>query len=59
MCAQFAPAALERFLGIKHAFDPRVLLNPVKAVPTLARCAEFGRMHVHHGQLPHPDLPRF
>jgi glycolate oxidase len=59
MCAQFAPAALERFLGIKHAFDPRGLLNPGKAVPTLARCAEFGRMHVHHGQLPHPDLPRF
>jgi glycolate oxidase len=59
MCAQFAPAALERFLGIKHAFDPHGLLNPGKAIPTLARCAEFGRMHVHHGQLPHPDLPRF
>jgi glycolate dehydrogenase FAD-linked subunit len=34
-------------------------LNPGKGVPTLARCAEFGRMHVHHGALPHPDLPRF
>ena len=59
MCAQFAPAALERFLRIKHAFDAEGLLNPGKAVPTLARCAEFGRMHVHHGALPHPDLPRF
>jgi glycolate oxidase len=35
------------------------LLNPGKGVPTLARCAEFGRMHVHQGKLPHPDLPRF
>ena len=59
MCAQFAPAALERFLAIKRAFDEHGLLNPGKAVPTLARCAEFGRMHVHHGALPHPDLPRF
>jgi glycolate oxidase len=59
MCTQFAPAVLERFLGIKHAFDPQNLLNPGKAVPTLARCAEFGRMHVHRGQLPHPELPRF
>src|SRR5689334_11826181 len=59
MCAQFAPAALERFLGIKRAFDAHGLLNPGKAVPTLARCAEFGRMHVHHGALPHPELPRF
>jgi len=59
MCAQFPPAALERFLGIKQAFDPRGLLNPGKGVPTLARCAEFGRMHVHGGELAHPDLPRF
>jgi glycolate dehydrogenase FAD-linked subunit len=59
MCAQFTPAALERFLAIKHAFDEHGLLNPGKAVPTLARCAEFGRMHVHHGELRHPELPRF
>ncbi|MCE7878909.1 MAG: FAD-binding oxidoreductase, partial [Betaproteobacteria bacterium PRO3] len=59
MCAQFAPDELERFLGVKGAFDPSGLLNPGKAVPTLARCAEFGRMHVHRGQLRHPDLPRF
>jgi len=59
MCAQFAPAELERFLGVKRAFDAEALLNPGKAVPTLARCAEFGRMHVHGGQLAHPELPRF
>jgi glycolate oxidase len=59
MCAQFAPAELERFHGIKAAFDEHGLLNPGKAVPTLHRCAEFGRMHVHHGALPHPDIPRF
>ena len=59
MCVQFAPKELERFLGIKAAFDPRMLLNPGKGVPTLARCAEFGKMHVHHGNLPHPELPRF
>ena len=35
------------------------LLNPGKGVPTLSRCAEFGKMHVHHGALPHPELPRF
>jgi glycolate oxidase len=59
MCMQFAPAELERFHGIKRAFDVQGLLNPGKAVPTLHRCAEMGRMHVHRGQLPHPELPRF
>ncbi len=59
MCQQFAPAELERFLGIKAAYDEHGLLNPGKGVPTLHRCAEFGRLHVHHGQLPHPDIPRF
>jgi glycolate dehydrogenase FAD-linked subunit len=59
MCMQFAPAELERFHGVKRAFDPAGLLNPGKAVPTLHRCAEMGRMHVHRGQLAHPDLPRF
>ena len=59
MCVQFGPAELEAFLAVKRAFDPRGLLNPGKAVPTLARCAEYGRMHVHGGKLPHPDLPRF
>jgi glycolate oxidase len=59
MCVQFRPAELERFLGIKAAFDSHGLLNPGKGVPTLHRCAEFGKMHVHHGKLPHPDIPRF
>ena len=59
MCTQFKPAELERFLGVKAAFDPQGLLNPGKGVPTLHRCAEFGRLHVHQGQLPHADLPRF
>ena len=59
VCIQFTSNELERFHGVKAAFDPRGLLNPGKAVPSLARCAEFGRMRVHHGQLPHPDLPRF
>ena len=59
MCVQFRSAELERFLGIRAAFDSRELLNPGKAVPTLHRCAEFGKMHVHHGRMPHPDLPRF
>jgi glycolate oxidase len=59
MCAQFNAAELARFLAIKRAFDEHGLLNPGKAVPTLARCAEFGRMHVHAGELRHPELPRF
>ncbi len=59
MCVQFTNAELAQFHALKHAFDPGGLLNPGKAVPTLARCAEFGRMHVHGGQLPFPDLERF
>ena len=59
MCSQFDAAELTQFHAVKAAFDPAGLLNPGKAVPTLHRCAEFGAMHVHHGQLPHPELPRF
>jgi len=59
MCTQFRPEELELFHAVKRAFDPRALLNPGKAVPTLARCAEYGRMHVHRGALPHPQLARF
>jgi glycolate oxidase len=59
MCLQFRPDELETFMAVKRAFDPRGLLNPGKAVPTLARCAEHGRMRVRGGKLPHPELPRF
>ncbi len=59
MCLQFATAELEIFHAIKRAFDPKGLLNPGKAVPSLSRCAEFGRRHVHAGNLKRPDLPRF
>jgi len=59
MCVQFPEKVLEAFHRVKHAFDPAGLLNPGKAVPTLHRCAEFGRMHVHRGAETFPDLPRF
>ena len=59
MCHQFSSAELDVFHQIKNAFDPISLLNPGKAVPTLHRCAELGNMHVHHGELPHPELERF
>jgi len=59
MCVQFGSAELAVFRAVKRAFDPKGLLNPGKAVPTLSRCAEFGRMHVRAGKLPHPELPRF
>ncbi|WP_256080603.1 FAD-linked oxidase C-terminal domain-containing protein [Massilia sp. YIM B04103] len=59
MCAQFKAAELEAFFGVKRAFDPPGLLNPNKAIPTLNRCAEFGKMRVTGGVLPHAGLPRF
>ncbi len=59
MCIQFDANELQQFHAIKNAFDPIGLLNPGKAVPTLHRCAEFGAMHVHNGQLAHPELERF
>jgi glycolate oxidase len=59
MCVQFGAAELALFRAVKLAFDPHGLLNPGKAVPTLARCSEYGGMRVHGGKLPHPELPRF
>jgi glycolate dehydrogenase FAD-linked subunit len=60
MCAQFGDAELALFHAVKRAFDPAGLLNPGKAVPTLARCAEFGHRHVHAAAAAaHPGLPRF
>jgi len=59
MCYQYSQAELDVFHQIKAAFDPHSLLNPGKAIPTLHRCAELGSMHVHNGNLPHPELERF
>ncbi|HEY6452567.1 MAG TPA: FAD-linked oxidase C-terminal domain-containing protein [Steroidobacteraceae bacterium] len=59
MCLQFDRATLDAFGGVKRAFDPDGLLNPGKVVPTLHRCAEFGRMKVHGGATAFADLPRF
>ncbi|MFO6420616.1 FAD-linked oxidase C-terminal domain-containing protein [Hylemonella sp. W303a] len=59
MCVQFTAEEHAQMLGVKQAFDPAGLLNPGKVIPTLNRCAEYGKMLVRGGQLKHPDLPRF
>jgi len=59
MCVQFSPEEREQMLGLKRAFDPEGLLNPGKVIPTLNRCAEYGRMLVRAGAIAHPELPRF
>jgi len=59
MCSQFGAEELEAFHAVKRVFDPDSLLNPGKAVPTLARCADYGAMRVHGGKLPFAHLPRF
>lgn len=59
MCVQFATPELAIFHGIKAAFDEGGLLNPGKAAPSLHRCAEYGRMRVHRGELKFPELERF
>jgi glycolate oxidase len=59
MCTQFGSEELTAFHAVKHAFDPAGLLNPGKAVPTLARCADYGALRVQGGRLPFPHLPRF
>ena len=59
MCVQFKPEELGAFSAVKAAFDPYGLLNPDKVIPTLARCAEYGKMHVHGGDISFPELPRF
>ncbi|MDD2918885.1 FAD-linked oxidase C-terminal domain-containing protein [Rhodoferax sp.] len=59
MCVQFSAAENEQMFGVKRAFDTKGLLNPGKVIPTLQRCAEYGKMLVRGGQLKHPDLPRF
>jgi glycolate oxidase len=59
MCSQFSDTEREAFFAVKRAFDPHMLLNPGKAIPSLSRCAEYGRMRVSGGQMPHADIPRF
>ena len=59
MCVQFSPAERAQMEAIKRAFDPGGRLNPGKVIPTLVRCAEYGRMHVKRGLLAFPELPRF
>lgn len=59
MCVQFSREELDTFFAIKRAFDPFGLLNPGKVIPTLARCAEYGKMHVHSGEIRFPDIERF
>ena len=59
MCSQFDQASILAFHRVKAAFDADGLLNPGKAIPTLHRCAEYGMMHVHGGQLKFPELERF
>ena len=59
MCVQFSEAERAQFMAVKRAFDPGGSFNPGKVIPTLHRCAEYGKMHVHRGMMPFPDLPRF
>ncbi|MDE2414158.1 MAG: FAD-binding oxidoreductase, partial [Comamonadaceae bacterium] len=59
MCVQFSAEENAQMMALKHAFDPQGLLNPGKVIPTLNRCAEYGKMLVRGGRLSHPDLPRF
>jgi glycolate oxidase len=59
MFFQFCLSERVYFLSVKQAFDTYALLNPGKVIPTLVRCAEYGKMHVHRGMTPFPALPRF
>ncbi len=59
MPEMFSQADLDQQMRVKCAFDPRHLLNPGKVFPQLRRCAELGRMHIHQGKMPFPDIPRF
>ena len=55
----FTEADLNQQQRLKCAFDPEGSLNPGKVFPVLHRCAELGRVHIHRGQIPFPDIERF
>jgi glycolate oxidase len=59
MGEMFSAVDLEQQQRLKCAFDPEGSLNPGKVFPILHRCAELGRMHIHRGQVPFPDIERF
>ncbi|MEZ5646361.1 MAG: FAD-linked oxidase C-terminal domain-containing protein [Burkholderiaceae bacterium] len=59
MCVQFSAEENAQMFAVKRAFDTKELLNPGKVIPTLQRCAEYGKMLVRSGQMPFPELPRF
>jgi len=59
MCVQFSAEEIAQMRALKNAFDPHELLNPGKLLPTLQRCAEYGKMHVKKGLLPFANLERF
>jgi glycolate oxidase len=59
MCVQFSADENAQMFALKAAFDTEGLLNPGKVIPTLHRCAEYGKELVRGGQIKHPDLPRF
>ena len=59
MCLHFTRDELDVFSAVKRAFDPYGLLNSLKLMPALARCAEYGKMQAHHGDIHFLDIPRF
>ena len=59
LCVQYSEEEREIFLALKRAFDPLELLNPGKGIPSLHRCAEFGREHVHVERRSFEGLERF
>jgi glycolate oxidase len=59
MCVQFNAVENEQMFGVKRAFDPQSLLNPGKVIPTLQRCAEYGKIVIRGGAISHPELERF
>ena len=59
MGEMFSEDDMKQQQRVKCAFDPGHLLNPGKVYPTLHRCAELGKMHIHHGRVSFPNIPRF